>query len=103
MKKLAFMLVVLLLAACAGTRQFAGDDQFRGYITKLHLSQMSVADARAKLISLGFACESQGVDVSCTKSVGNRFGSQWQHVQLSPAVGKGLGTKVKASLSTVVI
>lgn len=103
MKKIAFILVVLLLTACAGTRQFAGDDQFQGYITKLHLSQLSVAHAQAKLISLGFVCEPEGAEVSCTRSVGNQFRGQWQHVQLSPADGQGSQIKVKASVSTVVI
>jgi hypothetical protein len=103
MKILSTFVMILSLAACAGAPWYTGNDQFQSYIAKLHLSQMSAAGAGAKLASLGFVCEPQGDDVSCTRSVDHEFGGQTQHVLISPIAGQGSGVKVKASVSTVVI
>ena len=99
----SLIVMALLLAACSGTRYFADDIQFQNYLTKLHLPQMSVADASAKLTSLGFVCEPRGVDVSCTKSVDQEFGGQSQHVLLSPVAGQNSGVAIKVDLGGVVI
>lgn len=103
MKMLGVIALTMSLAACAGTRWFASEDQFKSYIAERHLSQMSVSGASAKLTSLGFACQSQEADVSCTKSVSHRFGGETQHVLISPPATPGSNLIVTAALDMVVI
>jgi len=102
-KTLGVIVMTLSLAACAGNRWFAGDNQFQDYVAKLHLSQMSMPQARAKLSSLGFICKPRSNDVSCSKPVDGGHAAQYQHVLLSPQTEQGSSLKVKADLGVVVI
>src|SRR4051794_9539048 len=97
-------MLVFLLTACAGQRWYRDEVQFQGYVASLGLSQLSPAEAQAKLLSLGFQCESQapsfGDVVLCTESVSHTYGGQTHIVRLSPST---TGTRVEASMSIVVV
>lgn len=101
MRNVSTIVSLLLLTACAGQRWLT-DNQFQAYVNDLHLSVMSLAEANAKLVSLGFVCQPLKEQVNCARSLNYQYGGQTQQVLLSAPTSPGSGIKVEASLSTVV-
>jgi hypothetical protein len=106
MRTVTAIMLALSMSACAGQRWYKDEAQFQAYVTSLNLSQLSPPDAQAKLVSLGYRCESQaagaGETVVCTEVVSHPYGGQTHIVRLSPSKS-GSGTQVLASLNSVVV
>jgi len=92
--------MTLLLAACAGSR-WLSDQQFQDYVASLHLAEMSLANASAKLVSEGFMCEPRGEQVSCTRPLHTRYGSESPQVILTASTDSTV--KVESSMTIVVM
>ena len=101
MKTALSIATALMLTACAGPR-WLNDQQFQSYVSSLHLTDMSLTEATAKLASAGFVCEPHGEEVSCSRSINAPYGGETQQVLLSAPAGPGSPVKVETSLSIVV-